>query len=182
MLRDVPGDRLALTVEVGGKPDMVGLARKFGEAVQLLSAVGQRDILDGEVALDVDAEAPLRKVTHVAERGDDLVSGSEIAFDGAGLGRRLDDDELAGGPSGGRGRHSVRECSTGFRCFHYRSITAEIEGTAPGGGPFAAVIGRRRQPTKSQVMITVAPAWAMPTPIRVKLGLRMLPMWFHWPG
>jgi len=69
-LGDVPGDRLAFTIEVGGQVDGVGPLRCLGDLVDLLAAVVRHDVLGGEVVVDVDAELALagilRKVAHVS--------------------------------------------------------------------------------------------------------------------
>ena len=108
-LRDVPGDRLALAVEVGGEVDGVGGLRGLRDLGDLLAAVVGDDVLGGEVVLDVDAELALagvlRQVADVAVGGEDAVVGAQVALDRPRLGRRLDDHEVL---------WHGRECSTGF--------------------------------------------------------------------
>ena len=107
-LGDVPGDRLALAVEVGGEEDLVGGLGRLLDLGDLLAPVVGDHVLGREVMVDVDAELALARVlgqvADVAVRGEDPVVGAEIALDGAGLGRRFDDHEVLG--------HG-RECSTG---------------------------------------------------------------------
>ena len=105
---DVPGDGLALAVEVGGEIDHVAAARRAGDVVDALAAVRADDVLGGEVVVDVDAELALARVlgqvAHVAIGGEDAVVGAQIAFDRPRLGRRFDDHEVL---------WHGRECSTG---------------------------------------------------------------------
>ena len=109
-LGDVPGDRLAFAVEVGGEVDGLGLLRLAGDAVDVLAAVLGDHVLGREVVVDVHAELALagvlRQVADVSVGGEDLVVRPEIAFDRPRLGRRLHDHEVLG--------HG-RECSTGSR-------------------------------------------------------------------
>ena len=107
-LGDVPGDRLALAVEVGGEVDLVGALGGLLDVGDLLAPVVRDHVLRFEVVVDVDAELALARVlgqvADVAVRRQDAVITTEIALDGARLGRRFDDDEVLG--------HG-RECSTG---------------------------------------------------------------------
>ena len=107
-LGDVPGDGLALAVEVGGEIDHVAAARGAGDVVDALAAVGADDVLGLEVVVDVDAELALARVlgqvAHVAVGGEDAVVRAQIAFDRPRLGRRFDDHEVL---------WHGRECSTG---------------------------------------------------------------------
>ena len=97
-LGDVPGDRLALAVEVGGEPDVVGDLGRLGDLGELLAAVVRDDVLGGEVMVDVDAELALAgvlgQVADVAVGGEDLVVGAQVAFDRPRLGGRFDDHEV----------------------------------------------------------------------------------------
>jgi hypothetical protein len=106
-LDEVPGDRLALAVLVGGEVDLAGF---LGEALQLLDVVapvGGEDVDGLESGVDVDAElGPIlvlvlrrdllgraRQVPDVAHRGLHHHVISEILGDLLRLGRRLDDDQ-----------------------------------------------------------------------------------------
>ena len=113
-LRDVPGDRLALAVEVGGEVDRVGRLRGLADLGDLLLAVVGDHVLRREVVVDVDPELALagvlRQVPDVAIGGEDSVVVAQVALDRPRLGRRLHDHEVL--------RHG-RECSTGF--LHGRS-------------------------------------------------------------
>ena len=94
---DMPGDRLALAVEVGGEPDQGRLVGLIGQAVKLLASLLQGLVARLEAAVDVDAEAALGQITDVAIGGENPISGPQVALDGAGLGGRLDDDEVPAG-------------------------------------------------------------------------------------
>ena len=116
-LGDVPGDRLALAVEVGGEEDVVGPAGGLLDRRDLLAPVLRDDVLGLEVVVDVDAELALARVlgqvADVAVRGEDLVVLAEVALDRPRLGGRLHDHEVL--------RHGGRECSTGpFRRYRFR--------------------------------------------------------------
>ncbi len=103
----VPGDGLALAVLVSGEVELVGVLEQRLELGDLLLLVGRHDVERLEVVVDVDAEprpglrAVLlgdfrRLVGHVTDVADarlDYVSLAEIAGDGPGLGRGLDDHQ-----------------------------------------------------------------------------------------
>jgi len=94
LLGNVPGDRLTLSVGVGGEVDFFLVLRGFFELVDdLLLAVD--DLVFGlEVLLDVHAELGLRQVDDVPHRRLHLVIPSEILGERARLGRRFDDDQI----------------------------------------------------------------------------------------
>ena len=97
-LGDVPGDGLALAVEVGREVDEVRALGGLLDVVDLLAPVVADDVLGREVVVDVHAELALAgvlgQVADVAVRRQDPVIGPEIALDGPRLGRRFDDDEV----------------------------------------------------------------------------------------
>ena len=107
-LGHVPGDGLALAIEVGGEVDGVGALGGLLDVVDLLAAVVADDVLGREVVVDVDAELALARilgqVADVAIGGEHAVVGAQIAFDRPRLGRRFDDHEVL---------WHGRECSTG---------------------------------------------------------------------
>ena len=76
-LGDVPGDRLALAVEVGGEEDLVGALGGLLDVGDLLAAILRDDVLRGEIMVDVDPELALagvlRQVADVAVGGQDAV-------------------------------------------------------------------------------------------------------------
>ena len=99
-LRDVPGDGLALPIEVGREVDLVGRLRGLGDLGDLLAAVVGDDVLGGEIVLDVDAELALagvlRQVADMAVGGEDPVIRAQVALDRAGLRGALHDHEVLG--------------------------------------------------------------------------------------
>jgi hypothetical protein len=99
-LRDVPGDRLALAIEVGREEDPVGRSSRSLDRADVPPRPLIRDhVLGREVVVHVHAELALpgvlRQVAHVPVRGEDGVVGPQVAFDRPGLRGRLDDDEVA---------------------------------------------------------------------------------------
>ena len=97
VIGDVPGDRLALAVEVGGEPHRLGLAGLVGELLELLAALLERLVVGREVMLEVDPQLLLREVADVAVRGGDGVSGSKVSLDRLCFGGRFDDHQVAAG-------------------------------------------------------------------------------------
>ncbi len=94
-LAHVPGDGLALAVGVGGQEDLVGPGRGFLQLLHQRPLLVGHAVLWREVVIDIDAQTRLQQVAHVAQAGFDHVAAAQIAADGLGLGRRLDDDQLA---------------------------------------------------------------------------------------
>jgi hypothetical protein len=104
----VPGDRLALAVLIGGEVELVGILEQALELGDVGLLVAGHDVVRLEAVLDVDREAAprlvldlrggvrrvVRKVADVADGGLDDVPRAEVAADGAGLRRRLDDHQL----------------------------------------------------------------------------------------
>ena len=123
----MPGDGLALAVLVGGEEELARLLQQRLEAGHHVLLLAGDDVQGLEAVVDVDPEpgpvlalvggrhlvgAP-GQVADVADRGLDDEVGAEQAADGAGLGRRLDDDQRLAG-AGGRmrsfDRRRVRGC------------------------------------------------------------------------
>ncbi len=96
--RDVPGDRLALAVEVGREEDDVRALGRLLDVVDLLATVLVDDVFGLELVVDVHAELALAgvlgQVADVAVGREHAVIRPQIALDGARLGRRFDDDEV----------------------------------------------------------------------------------------
>ena len=106
-LRQVPADRLAFAVRVGGQQQFGRVLDRGLEMRDLLLLLGRHHVVGGEVALDVHAQpAPLLVLDLLGDRGGrlgqvadvpvarfDPVLGSEEAAERLGLGGRLDDDE-----------------------------------------------------------------------------------------
>ncbi len=93
-LQDVPGDRLAFPIRVGGEDELVGLFDRV------------RDFLHDFLGLRVDVPVHLevfvglhravlgRQIAHMPERGNDLVAAAQVLVDGLGLGSRFDDYDV----------------------------------------------------------------------------------------
>src|SRR5439155_16476425 len=96
LLRDVPGDRLALAVGVGRQVDVLLVLGGLLDLLEDLRLALDDVVLGREVALDVDPELRLGQVHHVADRGLHQVVPPEVLAERPGLGRRLDDDEVLG--------------------------------------------------------------------------------------
>ena len=127
-LEQVPGDGLALAVLICGEVELVSVLEQPLELGHLLSLVDVDHVVRLEPAVDVDGElaegallhlgrqlAGLRQVTDVPHAGLDVITGAQVAGDGLGLRRRLDDDESSKGGVGLRASHSpafhtVRRC------------------------------------------------------------------------
>ena len=97
-LGDVPGDRLALAVEVGGEVDRVRALRRLLDVGDLLAPILGDDVLGREAVVDVDAELALAgvigQVADVPVGSQDTVIVAEVALDRPCLGGRLDDHEV----------------------------------------------------------------------------------------
>ena len=108
LLEQVPGDGLALAVLISGEQEFVGVLEQALELGDLLPLVAVHDVQRLEVVVYVDAEPGPRlaavlgrdlgravgHVADVADAGLDHVALAEVAGDGPGLGRGLDDDQL----------------------------------------------------------------------------------------
>jgi hypothetical protein len=90
---EVPGDRLALAVGVGGQQDHVGLADGLAQRRHRLPLLGRDLVGRGEAAGDVHPEGAARQIAHMAQGGAHEVVRPEIRADGLRLGRRLDDEQ-----------------------------------------------------------------------------------------
>ncbi len=107
-VHEVPRDALTLAVLVGGEQDLIGLLEAVLQLPHDLGLVSRCDVERGEIVVDVDAEpgpveflellgnvgGALGKVPDVTDARLHVVFRSEEALDGAGLGRRLDDDKF----------------------------------------------------------------------------------------
>ena len=78
-VREMPGDRLPLPVEVGRQPDVIGGLRFPAERPSVLLRVVGNDVL-GHERLEVHAHLRLGEISDVAERGLDLVVRTEHPF------------------------------------------------------------------------------------------------------
>ena len=108
LVEEVPGDRLALAVLIGGEVEGVGVLDQLLQLGDVALLVARHDVVGLEPVVDVDREPAPRlvldlgrgvrgvvgQVADVTDRGLDDVVRAQVAADGAGLGRGLDDDEL----------------------------------------------------------------------------------------
>src|SRR5215212_8581479 len=94
-LGDVPGDRLALPVGVGGEEHLVGRLGGLADAGDDLLALLGHLVGDRDPAVDIHGEVGLGQVTDVAHGGDHVVVFAQVLADGLRLGRRLDHDQVA---------------------------------------------------------------------------------------
>ena len=108
LVEEVPGDRLALAVLIGGEVELVGVLEQALELGDVRLLVARHDVVGLEAVVDVDREpAPrlvldlgrgvrrvVREVADVADGGLDDVPRTEVPADRAGLRRGLDDHQL----------------------------------------------------------------------------------------
>ncbi len=93
---DVPADRLAFAIRVGGDEDGGGFARRGLEVGERLFLSGDGDVLGFEALVDVDPELLLGEITDVPHGSPHAVTATEILADGLGLRGGLDDDQRGG--------------------------------------------------------------------------------------
>ncbi|MNJ30733.1 hypothetical protein D3C77_253420 [compost metagenome] len=121
-LQNVPADRLALAVGVGGQDDAVGGLGGLGDLGQALGGLGVDLPMHGEVIVGQDRAILGRQVADVAVGSQNLIVRAEIFIDGLGLGGALDDDEIHGALSGKTGRE--RGCGArGSQSAHFAGTT-----------------------------------------------------------
>ena len=88
----VPGDRLALTVRVGGQIQGIGLFHCPGYGVDMFPAALDDLVSHLEVLLRIHGIFLAREIPHMAVGGQRDKIVAEIARHGARLGRRFDDN------------------------------------------------------------------------------------------
>ena len=93
-LHDVPRDRLALAVRVGGEIEVIRPFQGLGDFADAFLRPGVDRPGHGEPIVGQDRSLLGRKVADMAVGGEDLEVRAEILVDGLGLGWRLDDDYL----------------------------------------------------------------------------------------
>jgi hypothetical protein len=87
LLRDVPGDRLALAIGVGREVDVLLVLGRLLDLVEDLRLALDDVVLGREVVLDVDPELRLGQVHHVPDRRLHEVVLAEVLAERLGLGR-----------------------------------------------------------------------------------------------
>ena len=101
LVEEVPGDRLALAVLIGGEVEGVGVLDQLLQLRDVALLVARHDVVGLEAVVDVDREPAPRlvldlgrgvrgvvgQVADVTDRGLDDVVRAQVAADGAGLGR-----------------------------------------------------------------------------------------------
>ena len=92
-LLQVPGDRLALAVGVGGEDQRVVALQRVGDRLDMLAAIRRHLPFHREPVLGIDRAVLGRQVADMAVGGENRVAGAEILVDGAGLGGGFDDDD-----------------------------------------------------------------------------------------
>ena len=108
LVEQVPGDRLALAVLVGGEVELVGVLEQALELGDVALLVARHDVVRREAVVDVDREPAPRlvldagrgvgggvgQVADVADRGLDHVVAAQVAADRPRFRGRLDDHQL----------------------------------------------------------------------------------------
>ena len=97
-LFEVPGDRLTLTVRVGGENQRVVVLQGIGDGFDMLLRIVRNLPCHGKSLVGIDRSVLGRQVAHVAITGQHLELGSKILVDCLGFSRRFDDDDGHGTP------------------------------------------------------------------------------------
>ncbi len=121
----VPGDGLALAVGISGQVDFRGGPGLLAQVPDHLFPLGRDNVVGSKVVLDIHAQSVLGQVADVADGRADGVAWAEELAHGAGLGWRLDDDELGPVAHGGQGLATLGDDGVG------RLIQAGVAGRLP---------------------------------------------------
>ncbi len=92
----MPGDRLALTVRVGGEVELAALGDGLGDGVDALLRRGVDLPVHGEVLVRTHRAVLGRQVADMAVGGQHREAGPEVFPNRLGLSRRLDDQHVHG--------------------------------------------------------------------------------------
>ncbi len=92
--QQMPGDRLAFAIRVGGEVEMIGRAQRLGDVGDPLPLVGERLVDHPEVLVRQDRAVLLRQVADMAVARQHGVARPQVLVDGLGLGRRFDDNYI----------------------------------------------------------------------------------------
>ena len=90
----VPGNRLTLTIRVGGEPQRLGALKGLCDRANLLVASRVRLPVHREILLRPDAAIFRRQIAHMSETGENGIAAAQIAIDRFGLGGGFDDDDI----------------------------------------------------------------------------------------
>ena len=120
-LQQVPRDRLALAVRVGGEDQLVVVLQRLGDGADM--ALGLRVDLPGhfESVLRIDRAVLGGQVADMAVGGQNRVAGPQITVDGLGFCRGLDDDNGHGILLDGAGMGAEREHGSGGPACQHRA-------------------------------------------------------------
>ena len=91
--QNMPTDRLALAVRVGGQYQAVGTLQGVGDVIEPLGRFWVDIPEHGEVVLGVHRAVLARQIAHMAVTRQDREVGPQVLVYGLGLGRALDNDD-----------------------------------------------------------------------------------------
>ena len=92
----MPRNGFSLTVLITGKPNCVGGLSQFAQLGNDLFFVFANLVLRSKILLDVNADSALGKVPNVPKTGAHREGAAKVFFNGLGLGRGFDDNEILG--------------------------------------------------------------------------------------
>ena len=91
---DMPGDRFALAIRVGGEIQGLGALQGLGYGANLFVAASVGLPVHGEVMVRPNAAILGRQIAHMAKTGKNRISAAEITVDGLGFGGGFDNDDI----------------------------------------------------------------------------------------
>ena len=92
----MPRNSFSLTVLITGKPYRIGGLSQFAQLGNDLFFVFAHLVLRGKILLDVNADSALGKIPNVPKTGAHGEGAAEEFFNGLGLGRGFDNNEILG--------------------------------------------------------------------------------------
>jgi hypothetical protein len=92
--QDVPGDRLAFPIRVGGEDQFVRTLQGVGDVLDALLGTGVDFPFHGEVGIRLHGTVFGWQIADMAKAGQHLVAGAKVLVDGFGLGWGLDDKNV----------------------------------------------------------------------------------------
>ena len=158
-LGEVPGNRLAFAVGVGGEDERGVVLQRVGDGLEVLAAVGVDLPEHGKVLVGIDRAVLGGQVSDMAIGGEHGIVAAQVAVDGLGLGGRFDDNDGHGGPwlrggrsggpdcaarwAGGRGDVNVRRAGAARPRHPGQALTAQgIDSAGRSGCPSGNFTGR----------------------------------------